>query len=144
MIQKTTIIYTVFTMAVLYIMAPWFFEKTFLVNEILSATGLLLLAYRRFRIGSDTISILLVLLLLLGLTHAITSLFRMDSIYYYFRNTVIIYSMAIYFIGYFWLDHLGGYIARIRRLRPGSIETDEQAAAVELFARRKRQSTEEP
>lgn len=33
-------------------------------------------------------------------------------------------------------------IARIRRLRPGSIETDEQAAAVELFARRQRQDTE--
>ncbi len=28
-------------------------------------------------------------------------------------------------------------IARIRRLRPGSIETDEQAAAVEQFARRR-------
>jgi atypical dual specificity phosphatase len=34
-------------------------------------------------------------------------------------------------------------IARIRRLRPGSIETDEQAAAVEHFARRKRQEAEE-
>jgi atypical dual specificity phosphatase len=33
-------------------------------------------------------------------------------------------------------------IARIRRLRPGSIETEEQAAAVELYARRKRQKTE--
>jgi atypical dual specificity phosphatase len=30
-------------------------------------------------------------------------------------------------------------IARIRRLRPGSIETDEQAAAVELYARRQKQ-----
>jgi atypical dual specificity phosphatase len=30
-------------------------------------------------------------------------------------------------------------IARVRRLRPGSIETEEQAEAVELFARRKRQ-----
>src|SRR3954468_24586643 len=27
-------------------------------------------------------------------------------------------------------------IGRVRRLRPGSIETDEQAAAIELFARR--------
>ncbi len=35
----------------------------------------------------------------------------------------------------------GNAIARIRRLRPGSIETDEQAAAVELFARRKRQDS---
>ncbi|HEY7312406.1 MAG TPA: dual specificity protein phosphatase family protein [Gemmataceae bacterium] len=34
-------------------------------------------------------------------------------------------------------------IARIRRLRPGSIETDEQAAAVELFARRRRQEAED-
>jgi atypical dual specificity phosphatase len=35
----------------------------------------------------------------------------------------------------------GNAIARIRRLRPGSIETDDQAAAVELFARRKRQES---
>jgi atypical dual specificity phosphatase len=34
-------------------------------------------------------------------------------------------------------------IARIRRLRSGSIETEDQAAAVEHFARRKRQEAEE-
>jgi len=33
-------------------------------------------------------------------------------------------------------------IARIRRLRPGSIETDEQAAAVEQYARRKHQQAD--
>jgi atypical dual specificity phosphatase len=32
-------------------------------------------------------------------------------------------------------------VARVRRLRPGSIETDEQAEAVEHFARRKRQES---
>jgi atypical dual specificity phosphatase len=32
-------------------------------------------------------------------------------------------------------------IARIRRLRPGSIETDEQAEAVEEFARRRQQAS---
>lgn len=37
----------------------------------------------------------------------------------------------------------GNAIARIRRLRPGSIETDEQAAAVELFARRQRREAED-
>lgn len=36
----------------------------------------------------------------------------------------------------------GNAIGRIRRLRPGSIETDEQAAAVELFARRKRREAD--
>jgi atypical dual specificity phosphatase len=34
-------------------------------------------------------------------------------------------------------------IARIRRLRPGSVETDEQAEAVEHYARRKRRDAEE-
>ena len=34
-------------------------------------------------------------------------------------------------------------IARIRRLRPGSIETDEQALAVEQYARRKHREAEE-
>ena len=33
-------------------------------------------------------------------------------------------------------------IARVRRLRPGSIETDEQAEAVEHYARRKRREPE--
>jgi atypical dual specificity phosphatase len=34
-------------------------------------------------------------------------------------------------------------VARVRRLRPGSVETDDQAEAVELFARRKRRAAEE-
>jgi atypical dual specificity phosphatase len=34
-------------------------------------------------------------------------------------------------------------IGRIRRMRPGSIETDEQAAAVEVFARRKKREAPE-
>jgi hypothetical protein len=33
-------------------------------------------------------------------------------------------------------------IARIRRLRPGSLEANEQAAALDLYARRKRQQTD--
>jgi atypical dual specificity phosphatase len=33
-------------------------------------------------------------------------------------------------------------VAKVRRLRPGSIETDEQAAAVEQFARRKKKEAE--
>jgi atypical dual specificity phosphatase len=33
-------------------------------------------------------------------------------------------------------------IAKVRRLRPGSIETDDQVAAIELYARRKRTEAE--
>jgi atypical dual specificity phosphatase len=35
-------------------------------------------------------------------------------------------------------QNAAGAIAKVRRLRPGSIETDEQVEAIELFARRRR------
>ncbi|HEY4149911.1 MAG TPA: hypothetical protein VGM41_13320 [Chitinophagaceae bacterium] len=116
MVKKINIVYSIFTVALFYIVSPWFFERAFLFNEILSAAGLFILAYKHFRIGKDPISICVVLLLLLGGVHVVTSLFRMDSFYYYLRNTVIVYSMLAFFIGFYWLKYLGGYLNRIRRL----------------------------
>lgn len=114
MIRKATIAYCIFTIALAYIISPWFFEKAFLFNELLSAIGLLLLIYKRFRIGKDWISICMVLLIIWGSVHAVTSLFRMDSFYYYLRNMVILYSMFAFFIGFYCFKYLGNYINKIR------------------------------
>ena len=46
--------------------------------------------------------------------------------------------LAAYFVAKGWTAQ--NAIGHVRRLRPGSIETDDQAEAVELFARRRRQS----
>jgi hypothetical protein len=51
MIKKKNIAFYFFVMVLLYIVAPWFFEKTFFFNELISLTGLSILAYKRFRIG---------------------------------------------------------------------------------------------
>jgi len=101
-------------MALCYIISPWFFEKAFLFNELFAAIGLFLLIYKRLRIGKDLISICMAMLLLWGSVHAITSLFRMDSFYYYLRNMVILYSMMAFFIGFYCLKYLGNYINKIR------------------------------
>src|SRR5688572_13028275 len=116
MMRKATIAYCIFTVAVLYIISPWFFEKKLLFNEILSFTGLAVLVWKRFRIGNDPVSICMLLLLTWCAIHAITSLGRMDTVYYYLRNMVIMYSMMAFFIGFFLLKYLGQFIRKIRSL----------------------------
>jgi len=116
MIKKSTIANCIFTITLLYIISPWFFERKLLFNEILVAIAILLFTYKRFRVGNDKISIYMLLLLTWGGVHLITSLFRMDSLYYYLRNSVIVYSMSTFFIGYYFLKYLKGYIDKIRTL----------------------------
>lgn len=114
MMRKSTIAYIIFTIAVLYIISPWTFEKRLLFNELLAATGFLLLMAKRFRIGNDPVSIAVALLIGWGCIHAVISLARMDSLYFYLRNTVILYSMMAFFIGFYLLKYLGGFIKKIR------------------------------
>lgn len=116
MIQKKTIAWLIFFAAVCYIITPWFFEKTFFINELLAATGLLLLVYKRFKTGNDAISILVILLLTWSSVHIITSLVRQDSMYYYFRNSVIVYSVFAFFTGFYLFKYLSGFIAWIRNI----------------------------
>jgi hypothetical protein len=116
MIQKKTIAWLIFFAAICYIITPWFFEKNFFINELLAAIGLFLLSYKRFKIGNDVISIFMVLLLTWCGVHLITSLFRQDSMYYYFRNSVIIYSMFAFYAGFYLLKYLKSFISWIRTL----------------------------
>lgn len=116
MIRKANIVYIIFTIILLYIISPWFFEKKFLFNEIISAIGFLLIIYKRFKIGNDKISIAILLLLCWCGVHLFTSLFRMDNIYYYLRNSVIVYSIFGYFIGYYLFPYLNGYFGKFKRI----------------------------
>ena len=116
MMKKSTIASVIFTIALLYIITPYTFEKRFFFNEILSAIGLFVLAFKRFKTGNDPLSIVMILLLSWCCIHAVLSLLRMDTLYYYLRNSVIMYSMFAFFIGFYLLKYLGRYIEKIRRL----------------------------
>ena len=116
MIKKKTIVSFIFFAVICYIITPWFFEKKLLLNELFAATGLFLLAYNRFKMGNDVISICMTVLLAWCGVHLITSLPRQDSLYYYFRNSVIAYSMFSFFIGFYLLKYLGSFISWIRNI----------------------------
>ena len=115
-VRKSSIAYCLFAVATCYIISPWFVEKKLLFNELIAFAGLAILLYKRGRIGKDPISLCVILLLFWGLVHAVVSVFRMDTFYYYLRNLVIIYSIMAFFAGYYCLRYLGRYIDRIRKL----------------------------
>jgi hypothetical protein len=116
MIKKNTIAFFIFLVAILYIISPWFFEKNFFVNELLSLTGLCILIYKRFRIGADKISVLIVVLLLLCLLHAGFSILKADNLYYYLRNLVIFYSILSYFVGFYLQSYFSSFFNSIRKV----------------------------
>lgn len=114
MIRKTTIAYFIFTLAVCYIITPWIFEKQFLFNELLALTGFCTLAFKRFKVGSDLISICMIFLLAWCGLHLVTSIFLKDSFVYYIRNAVIAYSIFSFFIGFYLLKYLDSYLKGVR------------------------------
>lgn len=116
MVKKTTIAHVIFIIALLYIISPWFFEKRLLFNELLSCIGFGILLYKRKQIVDFPINLYIIALILWGILHGITSLFRMDSFYYYLRNTVIIYSIFTFFIGFYALKYLGSFLTKIRSI----------------------------
>lgn len=115
MLKKASLAHIIFFIVTLYIISPWFFAKYLLFNEIISFIGLIILGARRFRVGTDPISICVVCLIGLGSLHAVVSLFRFDTLYYYLRNLVILYSMLAFFIGFYCLRYLPSFIERIRK-----------------------------
>ena len=116
MIKKQAIANLCFLIALCYIISPWFFEKQLYFNEALSFIGLGMLAYHRFKIEQSELVVCLFLLLSLGVVHLITSLWRMDGLYFYLRNSVIVYSMFAFFIGYFLYKYLPAFLNKIRNL----------------------------
>ena len=108
------IYFLLFTAALLYMTIPYFFEKYLFFNELLSLAGFCILAANRFKIGNDPISKIVLALILLGILHAAISLFRMDTIYYYLRNSVILYSMFTFFIGYYGYHYFFSTIKKVQ------------------------------
>ena len=116
MIRKSSIANFIFLLATCYIITPLFFEKTFFFNEILAAIGFGLLAYKRFKVGNDLVSVCVVVLLGWCAVHLLTSLVRKDSMYYYLRNSIIVYSIFAFYIGFYCLKYLDGFFGKIRSI----------------------------
>jgi hypothetical protein len=113
-LRKRYIAYIIFTMIFAYLANPWYLERAWYFNEIFSLVGLLIFFFKKFRIKKSPLNLLFLSFLFIAAAHAITSVFRADEAYYYFRNMVIFYSMFAFFIGYYWFEYLVRYIMKFR------------------------------
>jgi len=118
-LNKKYIAYPILTIFLLYGVLPEYFERNFYLNEILAFTGFLLFLTKsfvgnKFVLPGSKIYRLVLLLLLLGFTNVFFSFFVKTNLYYYFRNTVIVYSIFAFFLGYYLFHYQLRYFAAIR------------------------------
>jgi hypothetical protein len=103
----------------LYCLNFYIFERVFYINEILSFFGFFLFMFKSFRDkkfiipNSGLYKYMLWFMLLCGI-HLIISLFRLTNLYYYLRNSVILYSAFTFFIGFYLFDYFLPFLNKIR------------------------------
>jgi len=82
---------------VLYLVFPQYVERTFYVNEVLSFIGMIL----AFNVRAELLHKRkeLIGLFIIVFIFFVTSLTSVENMYIYVRNSVLIYSMFVYFVG---------------------------------------------
>ncbi|KOY87073.1 hypothetical protein AD998_13805 [bacterium 336/3] len=123
-IHKKHIAYTILLMFFVYGLDNFIFERQFFFNEILSLLGVIFFAKEVLfkqqngviRIPTSPIYKLIVYTILLGCFHLLISIFTKTNWYFYFRSSVIFYSIFSFFVGFYLYPYLEGFIIKIRRL----------------------------
>lgn len=121
-VKKETIFYIFWAIFFLYGIDNQVFERLFFFNEVLSLIGLLVVAHQTFTsrkkfwnlLQSQPIIMGVLGLLLLCGVHLIFSLGRMTNLYFYLRNSVIVYSIFTFFFAYFGYRYLPMFLSKIR------------------------------
>lgn len=116
-IRKSTVVLTI---ATLYGVNYFIFERILFFNELLSLIGFIYFVKTSFRKNSkfyyppSAIYRLVLLFLLVSGVYAIISLFIKTNWYFYFRNLSIIYSVFPFFIGFYLYHEQFYFFNRIR------------------------------
>jgi hypothetical protein len=122
-IPKSYFYNSIFVIFFLYGINNFIFERTFFFNEILSLIGFVFFLKYSFDFSNNSFylpnsKIYRLVLVLIGLSaiHLIISFFTKTNMYFYFRNSVIFYSIFTFFIGYYSFHYLLNFIGKIRHI----------------------------
>lgn len=100
----------------------YIFERSFYFNEVLAIGGASIMVYQFFlrskkghvRIPKSFILRCMLGLLILCIVHLFVSLYTKTNFYYYFRNSVIFYSMFSFFIGFYGVMNFHAFLNLIK------------------------------
>lgn len=86
-----------------------YFERNFFFNEVISFIGamfflLKIARLKKFKIEKRSYTLYIFIFVAVCCFHLIYSLNKMTSLYYYARNSVILYSVFSFYLGYYFFD----------------------------------------
>lgn len=86
-----------------------YFERNFFFNEVISFIGamfflLKIARLKKFKIEKRSYTLYIFIFVAVCCFHLIYSLNKMTSFYYYARNSVILYSVFSFYLGYYFFD----------------------------------------
>ncbi len=117
-LQKKHIAESSFILYLLYALNHYVFERAFFFNELLALIGFSVFCYELYpreggiRWPKSTIYLTVCLLIALGAVHLIISWHLKTSLYYYLRNSVIIYSIFTFFLGFYFFPYFQAFIKK--------------------------------
>jgi len=84
---------------ILYVWNPEFFERNFYFNEILSLSGAYICFFSKLPIHVARVKGLLLLFIIVFSMYFVMNIYFHENSYIYVRNTSILYSVFVYFVG---------------------------------------------
>lgn len=98
-----------FLLLTLFFFNSDYFERNFFFNEVISFIGamfflLKIARLKKFKIEKRSYTLYIFIFVAVCCFHLIYSLNKMTSFYYYARNSVILYSVFSFYLGYYFFD----------------------------------------
>lgn len=98
-----------FLLLTLFFFNSDYFERNFFFNEVISFIGamfflLKIARLKKFKIEKRSYTLYIFIFVAVCCFHLIYSLNKMTSLYYYARNSVILYSVFSFYLGYYFFD----------------------------------------
>lgn len=102
--------FVLFILLTIFFFNSDYFERNFFFNEVISIIGMMffllkIVRLKRFKIKKRSYTLYIFIFVAVCCFHLIYSLNKMTSIYYYARNSVILYSVFSFYLGYYFFEH---------------------------------------
>jgi hypothetical protein len=109
-----------FLLLTLFFFNSDYFERNFFFNEVISFIGamfflLKIARLKKFKIEKRSYTLYIFIFVAVCCFHLIYSLNKMTSLYYYARNSVILYSVFSFYLGYYFFDRYHAIVVGFRK-----------------------------
>ena len=109
-----------FILLTLFFFNSDYFERNFFFNEVISFIGAIfflmkIVRLKTFKIKKRSYALYIFIFVAVCCFHLFYSLNKMTSLYYYARNSVILYSVFSFYLGYYFFERYHGIVLGFKK-----------------------------